>query len=266
MQLPPQPPQPPNITPPWPTQPPQSSSSAFAAAGAVPAHLTLVASAAAPPPPPLSQPLLPSTLQPSSFGPPGQSQTPYQYDVEFRDGFQEFGEVLDEDALLGYPSEMRIVGGDPGIRPFAAGTKFEASQDGGKTWELAFTIKSFDIRAATDEVPNYMHSKGIASEHAAVVLPSGARSGEVQPRPERSSTTAPDHSSIRVADALLRAARRFRHQRLNTQNRWSRLVVLHTCTLHVRTWMLGGSRIKGATVLDSVLKPPRHSTTKFETH
>ena len=67
----------------------------------------------------------------------------------------------------------------------------------------------------------------------------------------------PTTSSIRVADALLRAAGRFRHQHLNTQNRWSRLVVLHTCTLHVRTWMLGGSRIKGATVLDSVLKPPR---------
>ena len=72
-------------------------------------------------------------------------ETSHEYDVEFPDGTIEYGEVLEEEALLTHPNELRIAGGDSGARPFPIGTMIESSANGGVTWDLEFTIRAFKL-------------------------------------------------------------------------------------------------------------------------
>jgi hypothetical protein len=69
----------------------------------------------------------------------------HEYCVEHPDGALQYGDVIVEDAILKDPTEWRLAGGDSGIRPFPVGTKIESSVDGGKTWDLEYTIKSFKL-------------------------------------------------------------------------------------------------------------------------
>jgi hypothetical protein len=70
--------------------------------------------------------------------------TSHEYDVQFPDGSMEYGEMLEEEALLTPPTELRIAGGDP----LPVGTKIETSHDGGKTWLLGFTITASRLDGA----------------------------------------------------------------------------------------------------------------------
>ena len=67
-------------------------------------------------------------------------QLRHRYDLKFRDGNLRYEQELDVKALLSPPS-ARIVGADTDVRPLEAGTKVERSMDGGKTWELLFTVQ-----------------------------------------------------------------------------------------------------------------------------
>ena len=77
-------------------------------------------------------------------------ETSHEYEVQFPDGEIEC-EMLEEEGFVSHPNELRIAGGDPGVRPFPVGTQIESSKDGGETWELEFTIKSVKLSEAEKE-------------------------------------------------------------------------------------------------------------------